>query len=103
MSEKIWAFWKYSPFPPYIGGEVTRILDDGRVETIQFGKGYSFPPSFFLEEKFAKQLTKELKQIKINRELQIKLIDKEAESAAAWAVRQARSGIETSNYVFDRT
>ena len=39
-----YAFWKYDRVPYVLGGTITDILDDGRVETREYGKGYYFTP-----------------------------------------------------------
>lgn len=48
MNPEIMAFWAYANFPYIIGGTVTRVSDEGRVETAEFGSGVLFRPVFIL-------------------------------------------------------
>lgn len=44
MTTKLYAFWKYDTYPYFLGGDVTRINDDGLVETVQYGRCQWFKP-----------------------------------------------------------
>lgn len=44
MDQELYAFWEYSIFPYTLGGVVTKILDNGKVETEGFGPGAYFTP-----------------------------------------------------------
>ena len=43
-SETLFAFWSDSAFPFATGGTVTKMKNDGSVETVEFGCGYWFKP-----------------------------------------------------------
>jgi len=44
MNEKLYAFWSYDKFPYVLGGTVTKMHDDGTVETKEYGQGSCFTP-----------------------------------------------------------
>lgn len=44
MNEKLYAFWSYDQFPYVLGGTVTKMFDDGTVETKEYGQGSRFTP-----------------------------------------------------------
>ena len=61
---KLFAFWKYATFPFVIGGEITRMLDNGMVETKQFGKGMFFEPFKILPLKEGEKKLAAFKRLK---------------------------------------
>lgn len=44
MNEKLYAFWRYDQFPYVLGGTVTKMFDNGTVETKEYGRGSCFTP-----------------------------------------------------------
>ncbi len=42
--KKLYAFWRYTGFPGFLGGPVTDIRNDGKVETSNYGPGFLFKP-----------------------------------------------------------
>lgn len=60
---KLFAFWKYDQFPFLLGGEVTRVLPKGSVETKEFGAGYYFMPVKMLPLAEGKKINVELKAL----------------------------------------
>ena len=43
-SHKLFAFWRYSSYPYVLGGTITKMRDDGFVETVEYGPGRGFNP-----------------------------------------------------------
>lgn len=69
MKQKLYAFWKYDLFPFVLGGEITRMDNDGYVETVGYGPGFLFKPIKILpleEGKRIAMLLTELKQEKMD-------------------------------------
>ena len=64
MKTELYAFWPYDDIRGVLGGEVTKIYDDGSVETEQFGVGYSFKPIAYLPQKEGAKLCEDLKNLK---------------------------------------
>lgn len=44
MEDKLYAFWRHDQFPFILGGPVTKMRENGSVETKNFGPGYYFKP-----------------------------------------------------------
>lgn len=58
---ELYAFWRYDQFPFVLGGPVTRMDEDGRVETENYGTGNWFTPSKLLPRATGEKLHGELK------------------------------------------
>jgi hypothetical protein len=64
MSSQFFAFWRYDHSYPYIlGGSVTKMYSDGRVETKEYGPGTSFMPIKLLPLAQGKVLMKKIKAL----------------------------------------
>lgn len=59
----LYAFWKHDRFPFLLGGEVTRMDDDGKVETKEFGVGYWYRPSKLMPVERGRLLRARLKKL----------------------------------------
>jgi hypothetical protein len=44
MKQTLYAFWTHDQFPFVLGGTVTKVHDNGKVETEEFGRGFRFTP-----------------------------------------------------------
>lgn len=44
MNQPLYAFWTYDQFPYVLGGTVTKMNDNGTVETKEYGPGFTFDP-----------------------------------------------------------
>jgi hypothetical protein len=56
------AFWSYDSPPYVLSGTITRIDDQGYVETTEYGAGHWFKPSRILPEKAGKELRRDLEE-----------------------------------------
>lgn len=81
---KLYAFWKHSSFPYVLGGPVTKMNDNGTVETKNFGKGYYFMPFKIVPLKTGQALQKALDRLEERHVAALRLFkaewDKEAET-----------------------
>src|SRR5215208_5186423 len=57
----LYAFWRYDSFPFVLGGPVTRMDEEGRVETENYGAGNWFTPARLLPRAAGEKLHGELK------------------------------------------
>lgn len=73
---ELFAFWKYDLFPYLIGGQITKLLSNGRVRTKEFG-GYSFTPVKMLSVEEGAKLRSKLNDLKLARDKAIKEIELE--------------------------
>jgi len=64
MKQRLYAFWKYDHFPYVLGGEVTKMLPDGAVETVGYGKGFSFTPFKIVPLEEGKKIVAQLQSLK---------------------------------------
>lgn len=64
MKQDLFAFWPYDYFPYVLGGTVTKIHDNGRVEIKEYGSGYSFEPIKILPYKAGLALYQKVKLLK---------------------------------------
>lgn len=62
--EGYYAFWNYDTCPYLLGGEITQMRDNGRVETKQYGKGHFFMPVKILPAEQGKKLLAELDRLR---------------------------------------
>lgn len=60
---KQYAFWRYDTYPYFLGGEVTRMNDQGLVETVNYGKGNWFRPVLVVPHKTGVSMMKTLKKL----------------------------------------
>lgn len=60
ITQRLYAFWKYDLFPFVLGGEITSMTSDGKVETVGYGKGYYFNPFKIVPLTEGKRIAKEL-------------------------------------------
>ncbi len=44
MKETLFAFWEYDQPPYFLGGTITKMYEDGTVETKEYGRGNCFTP-----------------------------------------------------------
>ncbi len=58
------AFWEYDKYPYCLGGNVTKITDNGDVEIEQYGKGRYFCPIKILPENKGIEVLKILSSLK---------------------------------------
>ncbi len=63
MKQTLYAFWKHDQFPYTLGGTVVKMDEEGRVETVEFGKGYWFKPCKLLPLEQGKELNARLKKL----------------------------------------
>ena len=85
--EKLFALWKYytGSHMTVLGGTVTKVLDDGRVSTVEFGSGsYFVPVKIFPSVEAGRKALKEFQDIdaarsnaklKIEQDYEVKLND----------------------------
>lgn len=63
MTDALYAFWRYDLFPFYLGGQVSKMKDDGSVQTIEYGPGYYFKPVLLLPLAAGKSLMAKLNDL----------------------------------------
>jgi hypothetical protein len=63
VDHKLYAFWEYDHFPYVLGGEVTKMDDRGRVETVEYGPGFRFTPFKILPLDAGRNLMAQIKHI----------------------------------------
>lgn len=73
---RLFAFWRYDLFPHVVGGEVTQMRDDGRVETREYGQGSWFRPFLLLPLQAGKAKLAELKALSAEREEALREFDR---------------------------
>lgn len=61
--QKQFAFWKYDLFPFLLGGEVTKMREDGKVETKEYGRNTYFVPVKILPLKDGKAINERLREL----------------------------------------
>jgi hypothetical protein len=83
MKQQTYAFWKYDLFPFVLGGEVTKMHEDGLVETVGFGPGARFRPFLLLPLNAGQRLREKLDSL----ESEERKARKEHDDAWAKAVR----------------
>ena len=71
------AFWPYDAFPFVLGGHVTKMREDGRVETREYGTGQWFDPIKLLPVPAGEALMEQLKTMKFKRDTEMRGIDAE--------------------------
>ncbi len=64
MDQTLYAFWPHDQFPYTLGGTVVKMNLEGKVETVEFGKGYWFTPCKILPLEQGKMLQAKLDQLK---------------------------------------
>ncbi len=74
--DKQFAFWKYDQFPYCLGGTVTKILDNGNVETKEFGVGYYFKPFLLTDLKTGQNIKTNLGYLEETRRQTLETISK---------------------------
>lgn len=62
---KLYAFWEYDIFPTICSGIVTKIDDDGAVETEEYGKNYWFNPNKLVNLKSGKIIRRKLNDLEV--------------------------------------
>lgn len=68
----LFAFWKYDMFPYLLGGTITKMRDDGYIQTVEYGPGNYFKAIKILPLKAGKQLQDKLCKISRDREVELK-------------------------------
>lgn len=63
MTSELYAFWRYDLYPYVLGGEITKIKDDGRVETVGYGPGTTFKPFLILPLLPGRKLMMSIKEL----------------------------------------
>lgn len=91
--KKLYAFWKYDFYPYLLGGQVTNILDNGSVETEEYGKGRYFSHIIkILPLKAGADLKEKLKKLEMDREKALHALyaewDKKLEDVLGFDVRK---------------
>ena len=62
----LFAFWSYGSYPYVLGGTVTRMREDGYVETKEYGPGAWFKPVKLLPLDAGKELNAKLRALDAN-------------------------------------
>lgn len=57
----LFAFWDHGSYPYKLGGPITKIHDNGMVETVNFGIGNTFRPVLILPLEAGKKINERLK------------------------------------------
>src|SRR6185369_9134301 len=65
MTKRVFAFWCHDTFPYLLGGEVSDISENGRVETVEYGRGFWFQPVFILPLEKGRQVLKDLGGLRV--------------------------------------
>ena len=68
IDKNLFAFWKYDQFPYLLGGTVTKLTDEGWVETIEYGPGNRFLAVKILPVGAGKKLNEKLRRMKTDRD-----------------------------------
>ncbi len=66
-TQGLFAFWKNDTFPYLLGGNVTRMDYNGRVETSEYGKNHWFLPVKILPKGAGENLLAKLKELETER------------------------------------
>lgn len=64
MTNKLYAFWRNDVYPYVLGGPVTKMDEEGRVQTRNYGPGHWFTPIKLLPHKSATKLLEELAKLR---------------------------------------
>jgi hypothetical protein len=67
-----YAFWTYDLFPHILGGTITKMRDDGSVETEEYGKGRYFKPMKVLPGHIGKELNEKIRALAKERDRALK-------------------------------
>jgi len=57
------AFWRYSHYPFYLWGRITRVNQYGNVETVEYGRGYTFAAAAICTSEEGAALAARLKEL----------------------------------------
>jgi len=71
MNDKLYAFWEYDQPPYFLGGEISKMADDGSVETTEFGRGSYFTPVKIVPAATGRKIKQKLEEIKTTTNEQI--------------------------------
>ena len=61
--QELFAFWRHDMYPYVLGVTVVKILEDGKVQTKEYGNGYVFKPLLILPLKEGKELRQKLGEL----------------------------------------
>ena len=61
---KLFALWKYDLFPYLLGGTVTKLHDNGIIETEEYGMGNCFKPVIILPVNEGRRILNQLDKIR---------------------------------------
>jgi len=78
---KLFAIWPYGQ--AFLGGTVTKMQEDGRVETKEYGKGFYFRPQYLLPVAKGKAFLAQIKKAGDARDDKIRLAEEEFHVAVA--------------------
>jgi hypothetical protein len=67
MTQPLFAFWRYTNFPYLLGGTVTKLNDNGSVETLEYGPGNCFQAVKMLPLDAGKKLLSQLRDMQRER------------------------------------
>jgi hypothetical protein len=82
----LYALWAYSQ--TYIGGTITRMREDGHVETMEYGKNQWFKPFVIVPIKRGIEMRNKLELLARERQAKIEEIDKITRAAMDAVVNQ---------------
>lgn len=73
----LYAFWRYDLFPYLLGGSISKVHKDGRVEIMSYGPGYTFKPLFVLPGDLGARLRLALEELEGKRRHALQKLDLE--------------------------
>lgn len=79
-----YAFWRYDLFPYILGGTITKMKENGCVETVEYGKGNYFRPMKILPEDAGKELHEKIRILEKEHNAALK------EFKADWDLKMAK-------------
>ena len=60
IDRELFAFWQYDTYPYLLGGTITQMDDQGRIETVEYGHGNWFRPVKILPVKAGQELMRQI-------------------------------------------
>ena len=77
----LYAFWPYSPWPTYLGGTITKMREDGFVETKEYGRGSWVKPTIIVPVKLGLEMRAKIDLLKHERRAKVAEIEKVTRAA----------------------
>jgi hypothetical protein len=74
---KLFAFWRYDAYPFVLGGEITKMREDGAVEVQGFGSGFWFHPFKIVPLAEGERIKRELESLERALKAEIKKLQVE--------------------------